>query len=78
MAVSLMHGWTSYTRRCNVAVCLLVGDVGEATVVLNCCGFAAQFGALEPDLNSKMSGLALLVRVAQTFTRIQLSLVLVG
>ena len=59
MAFSLVHGNTSYTRRCNVAVSLLVGDVGEVTVVLKCCGFAAQLGALEPDLNSKMSGLAL-------------------
>ena len=33
-----------------MAVCLLVGDVGEATVVLDCCGFAARFGALEPEV----------------------------
>ena len=34
VAFSSMHGSTSYTRCCNVAVCLLVGDVSEATVVL--------------------------------------------
>ena len=50
MAFSLLHGWASYTRCCNVAVCLLVGDVVEAAVVLGCCGFAARFGALEPEV----------------------------
>ena len=50
MAFSLMHGNTSYTRCCNVAVYPLVGDVVGATVVLNCCGFAARYGALEPEV----------------------------
>ena len=50
VAFSSVHGKPSYTRCCNVAVYLLVGDVVEVTVVLNCCGFAARFGALEPEL----------------------------
>ena len=78
MAFSWVHGWTSYTRCCNVAVYLLVGDVVEVTVVLNCCGLLRGLGHWSRNLNSKTSGLALLVRVAQTFTRIRLSLVLVG
>ena len=38
----------------------LVGDVSEATVVLVCCGFAARLGHWSRNLNSKMSGWALL------------------
>ena len=33
-----------------MAVYPLVGDVVGVTVVLDSCGFAARFGALEPEL----------------------------
>ena len=48
--VFLVHGNASYTRCCNDAVHPLDGDVVGVTEVLDCCGFAARFGALEPEV----------------------------